>query len=137
MTNYHLAILKKPYLDAILAGKKQIESRFTNSKRVPFGKIQAGDEIFLKVSCGPVCAKAVVAGVKNYENLTPAKIAEIKQQYNSQILGDKEYWDSKKTSRFGILVWLKDIKAAKPVKINKNDLRAWVVLSKKQNFGLL
>ena len=28
MANYHLVILKKPYLDAILAGLKRIESRF-------------------------------------------------------------------------------------------------------------
>jgi len=32
MTNYHLVILKKPYLDAILAGRKRIESQLSKTK---------------------------------------------------------------------------------------------------------
>ena len=137
MTNYHLVILKRPYLDAILSGQKKIESRFTVTKRYAFGRVQAGDKLFLKASSGPVCATAIIAEVKNFQNLTPKQIIEIKQQYNRYILGDEEYWRSKMNCRFGFLAWLKDARAIKPVRICKKDWRAWVVLTEKEDFGLL
>lgn len=137
MPNYHLVILKKPYLDAILDGRKKIESRFGRVKTAAFGRVQQGDTLFLKVSSGPVCATAIVSAVKNFENLTPAQILEIKQQYNEHIVGDERYWRSKADCRFGFLVWLKDVQAVEPVRIRKRDWRAWVVLSEKEDFGLL
>jgi ASC-1-like (ASCH) protein len=137
MTSYHLVILKKPYLDAILSGQKSIESRFTRTKHHGFGRVLVGDKLFLKESSGPVCATAKVAVVKNFENLTPKRIVEIKQQYNHHIIGSDEYWRSKSDCRFGFLVWLGEVKSIKPVRINKKDWRAWVVLTEKENFGLL
>ena len=137
MTNYHLVILKKPLLDAILSGRKQIESRFTKTRRPAFGRVFAGDTLFLKVSSGPVCGMATVAAVKNFENLTPGRILEIKQQYNHYIGGSDEIWQSKMDSKFGFLVWLKDVRAIEPVRIHKKDWSAWVVLSEKENFSLL
>lgn len=136
MANYHLVILKKPYLDAILTGRKTIESRFTRTRRAAFGQVSVGDKLFLKVSSGPVCAAAAVQVVKNFENLTPKQIIEIKQQYNQQICGSDEYWQSKMDCKFGFLIWLEDIRPIKPVQINKKDWRAWVVLTEKENFGL-
>jgi ASC-1-like (ASCH) protein len=136
MANSHLVILKKPYLDAILAGQKRIESRFTKTKQYAFGRVLSGDKLFLKVSSGPVCATAAVAAVKNFQSLTPKQITEIKQQYNLYILGSDEYWRSKSDCRYGFLVWLKDVKSIEPVQICKKDWRAWVVLTEKENFGL-
>ena len=137
MANYHLVILKKPYLDAILEGHKQIESRLTKTRHGAFGRVLAGDTLFLKVSSGPVCARATVTAVKNFENLTPGQIIEIKQRYNHYIKGSDEYWDSKMDCRFGFLAWLGDIKPCEPVRIHKKDWRAWVVLTEKEDFGLL
>lgn len=137
MANYHLVILKKPYLDAILSGRKRIESRFSITRRYAFGRVLAGDRLFLKVSSGPVCGTATVAAVKNFENLTPRRILEIKQQYNHHIGGRDEIWQSKMDSKFGFLVWLKDVTSIEPVRISKKDWRAWVVLTEKENFGLL
>ena len=137
MANYHLVILKKPYLEAILGGRKRIESRFSKTKRPAFGRVLAGDKLFLKVSSGPVCAMATAAAVKNFENLTPEKILELKHQYNRDIGGTDELWQSKLDSRFGFLVWLKDVKPLEPVRIHKKDWRAWVILTEKENFGLL
>jgi len=47
-------ILKKPSLAAILDGRKQIESRFTRTRRAFRGRVEAGDRLFLKQSSGPV-----------------------------------------------------------------------------------
>ena len=137
MANNHLVILKKPYLEAILDGRKQIESRFAKTRRHAFGRVLPGDKLFLKASSGPVCATATAAAVKNFENLTPKQIVEIKQQYDRYIGGSNEYWQSKADCRFGFLVWLKEIKPIEPMRINKKDWRAWVVLTEKENFGLL
>jgi hypothetical protein len=41
------------------------------------------------------------------------------------------------SSRFGFLAWLTDVKPIEPVRIHKKDWRAWVVLTEKENFGLL
>jgi ASC-1-like (ASCH) protein len=137
MINYHLVILKKPYLDAVLVGQKRIESRFTKAKRYRFRRVLVGDKLFLKQSCGPVCATATAAAVKYFENLTPKQIIEIKQQYNHHIIGSDEYWGRKSYCRSGFLVWLGDVTSIEPVRINKKDWRAWVVLTEKENFGLL
>ncbi len=137
MPNYHLVILKKPYLDAILQGQKQIESRFTKTRHYFFGRIRPGDRLFLKVSSGPVCAIATVAAVKNFANLTPEKILQIKEEYNHDIKRSDQVWQSKSDCRFGVLVWLKDVAPINPRRIRKRDWRAWVVLTAKEDFGLL
>jgi len=137
MANYHLVILKKPYLEAILDGSKTIESRLTKTKRPHFRRVLPGDKLFLKVSSGPVCAVATAAAVKNFENLTPGQIIKLKQQYNHYIGGSERYWQSKADCRFGFLVWLEDIRPIEPVRIGKKDWRAWVILTEKENFGLL
>lgn len=137
MRNRHLVILKKPYLDAIIEGRKRIESRFTKARHPHFGQIYPGDEIFLKLSSGPVCATAQVAAVQRFEDLTPQKMAELKQLHNEQIAATEDYWQSKQHCRYGALIWLADVKQIDPIRINKRDWRAWVVLTEKENFGLL
>ena len=137
MANYHLAVLKKNYLEKILSGRKGIESRFTRSSRPPFRRVHIGDKIFFKISGGPVCATATAAAVKNFAELTPDKIAALKDQYNHQIAADDEYWQSRADCKYGVLVWLKDAQPIEPVRISKRDWRAWVVLTEKKNFGLL
>jgi hypothetical protein len=137
MANYHLVILKKPYLDMILQGRKRIELRLYKTKHPAFGRIFAGDKLFLKVSSGPVCATATVEKVKTFENLTPAKILDLKQRYNHDIGGGDGYWQSKMDCKYCLLVWLKDVKTIEPVRIHKKDWRAWVVLTEKKDFGLL
>jgi len=137
MANYHLVILKRPYLEAIIDGRKTVESRFAKTRREPFGQISKGDKLFLKESSGPVCAMATVSEVKSFDNLCPHQISRLKQQYNNLIGGSDEYWQSKADCRFGLLVWLENARAIEPVRINKKDWRAWVILKEKEDFGLL
>lgn len=137
MANYHLVILKKPYLEAILAGRKRIESRFSMTRGAHFGRVLPGDKLFLKESSGPVCATATAEAVKSFEGLTPSRIGDLKRQYNRDIGGSDEYWRAKAECSFGFLVWLKDVKRIEPVLISKKDWRAWVLLTEEQNYGLL
>jgi len=135
--NYHLVILKKPYLDLILTGAKTIESRLTKGKTAAFGRVQAGDTLFLKASGGPVSAKATVADVKYYPILTRSQIVEIKQQYGREIGGSDAVWETLMDRKCGFLVWLGDVRAIEPMRIEKKDWRAWVVLTEGKDFGLL
>ena len=137
MGRSHLVILRQPYLDKILAGRKRIESRFTRSRRAPFGNISVGDRLFLKVSSGPVCARAIVKKVLEFENLSPGKLKQLKARYNSLILGGEDYWAEKRASKYGVLVWLEGVEQIEPIRIEKRDWRAWVVLDKGEDFGLL
>jgi ASC-1-like (ASCH) protein len=134
--NQHLAILKKQYLDAILAGRKTIESRLYQTKQKWLEQVNAGDKIFLKASAGAVMATAIVDKVKYFEDLTAGQILEMQKQYNQQILGYEQYWQEKINSKFGILVWLKNVQPIPHQFIKKFDWRAWVVLTPKENFGL-
>lgn len=135
--NNHLVILNKRYLDAILDGRKRVESRFSKVRGAAFGRVFAGDRLFLKVVSGPVCGTARVAAVENFEGLTPRRMVEIRQKYNSHILGPDEYWRSRRDSKFGFLAWLEEIRRIEPVRISKKDWRAWAVLTENSDFGLL
>ena len=135
--SHHLVILKRPYLDAIVSGRKQIESRFWKTRRAPFGMVDVGDTLFLKASSGPVCATAKVGAVKRFEELDAVRLSEIKRRYNNEIGGSEQYWASKRHCRYGLLVWLKDVRAIPPMRIDKKDWRAWVVLTEREDFGLL
>jgi len=137
MAHYHLVFLKKPYLDMILEGRKRVELRLYKSKHPAFGRVFAGDKLFLKISSGPVCATATVKAVRSFENLTPERIMGLKQRYNHGIGGDDEHWHNKMDSKYCLLVWLKGVKAIEPVRIQKKDWRAWVLLTEKKDFGLL
>jgi ASC-1-like (ASCH) protein len=137
MRNNHLVILKKPYIDAILEGRKTVESRLTMTRRAYWRRILYGDRLFLKQSSGPVVATATVTKVRYYENLTEKQIGQIKSRYNQHISADDGYWRSRSRCRWGALVWLGDVKCIEPVWVKKKDWRAWVVLSEKENFGLL
>jgi hypothetical protein len=136
MSKSHLVILKKLYLDKILNGSKTIELRLLKAAFAPFGHIATGDRLFLKESSGPVCAVAQVSAFAEFGNLTPAKIRQLKTEFNNLIGGDDEYWKLKSDCKFAVLVWMKKVKNINPVRIDKNDLRAWVVLTEKENFGL-
>ena len=136
MPNTHLVILKKQYLDAIIDGRKTVESRLLKRNSPPFGRVGPGDKLFFKQSSGPVRATATAAAVKSFENLTPAKIAEIKSKYNKYILGNDEYWAGKADSAYCILIRIESVEQIAPVWIEKKDWRAWVVLTKEKNFGL-
>lgn len=137
MANFHLVILKKYYLDKILDGSKQIEMRLTRYAGPPFNSVCSGDTLFLKESSGPVCAVAQVSAVEQVINLNPAKIAQLKAQYNHLILGSDEFWTLKSDCKFAVLCRLKNVRTISPIRIYKKDWRAWVVLKEPNDFGLI
>jgi ASC-1-like (ASCH) protein len=137
MANSHLVILKRPYLQAILSGRKSIESRFMKIKRVPYAKVSAGDRLFFKESGGKVCGTGKAGKVMQFKGLTDQRIIQLKRKYNQRICGADSYWEQQKDCRWGVLVWLKEVRAIEPIRIDKKDWRGWAVLTKGRDFGLL
>lgn len=114
----HVAIMKKSlgFLPKIISGEKTIESRFYNSKRAPWGRVQSGDRIFFKNSGESVTVVAEVSKVL-YEN--PDK-------YISLICLEKL-----PEKKYPILIFLKDVKLIKPFNVSKKGfgaMTAWITV---------
>lgn len=127
----HLAILHKRYLDAILEGRKTIESRLSSTRRAPFGCVRAGDVVYFKESGGPVRALARVTRVRSTSDLTPERIDSLRREHGGAIGAGRAYWASKQTSRYATLVWLKGAAAlgeeASAIPVPRSMGHAWFV----------
>lgn len=125
----HVAILKRPYARAILAGTKTVESRLTRTAMPPFGQIEPGQRLYIKVSAGPFVAVARAGRVASYEGLTPARVEQLRRRYQPSVGGDDDYWRTKRDSRFALFVTLADVE---PIDVGPAyrliHMRAWHVL---------
>ena len=124
----HIAIFVGTAIDDILSGKKTIESRFSISRVLPYGEVSKDDIIFLKKSGGDIIGQAIADNVLYYDNLTKNSVEILKKEYADQILATNSYWESKKNSKFGTLIFLKKPKRfAFSVKFKKKDRRPWIL----------
>lgn len=125
----HVAILKPGYIDAILDGRKTIESRLTRTKQTPYGQVVTGERVYLKASGGPFMATAIAGGVMNFEGLDPAGVKQLRTQYGGPICGDEAYWKAKRDSRSATLIELTEVR---PISIGPPykpaHMKAWYVL---------
>lgn len=128
----HVAILKPGYIQAILRGRKTIESRLTKTAQPPHGKVSTGERLFLKASGGPFMATAIAGEVLTFDNLNPGAIDKLRHRYGQQIGGDEAYWQIKRDSRFATLVELNEVE---PIDIGPAYrvayMKAWYVLDER------
>ena len=124
----HIAILRQPFFDMVLAGEKTIESRWGMNRGAPYGKISVGDEILLKETGKYVTAIAKAKRVEFFE-LTPEKVEEIRIKYGKAIGADKfEDWQSTLQKKYCTLIWLEDVKRIEPLKVPRSNGAGWIVL---------
>lgn len=132
----HLAILKAPYLRLIVEGIKTIECRLTRTPKAPFNRINKGDKVYLKKSSGPVLAVAQAGKVISRQINGPEDIKAIRKEYGEEIMAQEEFWESRRACRYCTLIFLKNVQTlAEPFRIDKHDMRGWVVLDGKQGFN--
>lgn len=131
----HLAIMNRPVIEAILAGKKTVESRFSKHKIPPLGVIAVGDLVYIKPPGQEMVGQFRVKKVIEYQGLTPEDVERIFKEYKKVIgWGKKEeeerYFQEKRSSKFGTLVFISESERfiTPPVKIKKSDQRGWMVL---------
>lgn len=126
----HLAIFKGNAGEKILLGQKTIESRFSKVKNAPFGVISSGDLVYIKPSGKDIIGQFRVKKVFFFDNFDLRDLRDFRERYGKQLAVDEGYWEKKKNSRYGILIFIGDCTRfiTSPVKIKKSDLRGWVVL---------
>ena len=98
----HLADFRQFFLDLILAGKKTIESRFSQKKIAPYGQISKGDLI---------------------------KMKEIKIKYGKEMVADAGslFWKKRSKAKFATLIFIEKVERCK-IPFSKKDRRSWIVL---------
>jgi ASC-1-like (ASCH) protein len=131
----HLAIMKPAWklLPKILSGEKTIESRWYQTKRVPWNKIEAGDTVFFKNSGEPVTVRAKVQRVLQFDNLNPAKIKSLLKEYGQQDGIEPEkipaFFKLFKNKRYCLLIFLEKPMRVAPFEIDKTGfgaMTAWL-----------
>lgn len=105
----HVAVVKTPYLLAIMDGRKTIESRLMKTRREPFERVFAGDVVYFRPPGGVYAARAVVRRAEHVAGLTPTLVTALKREHNRGIMGPAEYWAAKRDARYATLLWLHEV----------------------------
>ncbi|MCL4367521.1 hypothetical protein M1563_05135 [Patescibacteria group bacterium] len=131
----HLAIMDRITIEAILAGIKTIETRFSQHKIVPFGQVGVGDIIYMKPPGEEVIGQFQAKKVISYAGMTQFDVEKIWSDYGQEIsVGqanlDQKYQQGKLTSKYGTLIFITQSERfiTSPIKIKKRDLRGWMIL---------
>lgn len=124
----HVAILKRPYLDLILAGRKTIESRITKTAQPPYRAVEPGERVFLKYSGGAFAGIAVAGRVDCFEGLTPERLEQLRRRYDDRVLGGRDYWKTLDDCRYATFVELRGVEPFDTGPTYTKSLRAWHVL---------
>lgn len=122
----HLGVFVEPFLEAILDGRKTIESRFALRRCPPFDRVHAGDLILLKRSGGPIVGIAL-AGKARYYALDAKKLGVIRKRFASQLYAeDDAFWRARAEKRFATLIEIEQVAEIDLMAVEKRDRRGWV-----------
>jgi hypothetical protein len=124
----HVAILKRPYVEDVLAGTKTVESRMMKVRCPPFGQVRVGERLYLKVSAGPFRAIARAAAVHDFSDLTPEDMRELEARFRPRVGGDDAYWQSKRSSRCATFIELDGVEPIDVGPAYTKSMQAWHVL---------
>lgn len=127
----HVAIVHAWVAEAILEGRKTIESRFGKDRRPPFGRLSRGDTIYFRVAGGGYAAKCRVKRVESHQYATPDLVADIEARHREHIGGDDRYWSAARRARCITLAHLHRVEAideGPDLDRQRGDRRAWFVI---------
>ncbi|MEM6750234.1 MAG: ASCH domain-containing protein [Planctomycetota bacterium] len=125
----HVAILRPPYPGLILDGVKTIESRLSKQPVEPFGKVRAGDRLFLMESGGAFFATALAGRVWTEGDAPPSRIDELARTFDDRVCGGADYWRAKREARFVTLIAMRNVEPwSHGPDFARRYLKAWYVL---------
>lgn len=125
----HIAIVSRSVAAALVNGTKRVETRFYRQRRIPFGRVRAGDIVHFKISGGDVIGSSQVAAIEELTELTPARIAGLQRTYGRQVRAPATYWAACRNSRYGLLIWLGPLAPAPDrLAVPRQFGGAWMVL---------
>ena len=129
----HLCVLREPYVTFILDGRKTIESRFQNTKALPFQKVASGDILFLKRFGGSLRG-LVLAGCTQYHGpMEDGEAETLLRKHRTALAIGESFISEKKNSKYASLLSILDRTATDHIPCTKADERAWVVLVHRQS----
>lgn len=125
----HVAVFQEPFLTWVLEGKKQVESRFSRNKVVPYGVVQTGDAVVLKQVAGPVLGICHIGSTSSYR-LDPRTWKFIREEFAELLCAPgEEFWSAREGARFATLMFLEEARSLPNIEYPKSDRRGWLVES--------
>jgi len=125
----HVGVFVQPYLDLILKHQKTMESRFSKFRVAPFGRIKAGDVLFIKEKAGPLRAIAEVSKARFLGPFKPGEALKTMLDLKNELLLEYSFMQSKSRSIYSTLINFGLICPMTPIAFAKKDRRPWVILS--------
>ena len=125
---HHLMIVKPRYIEPIITGRKTIECRLSRTLKPPFGCVERGDTLWLKASGGPIVATIRARRVSYVHPVTPDALDAILDQYGPSILAAPLFFENNRSARYGTIIHLSHVRHVQPIRIAKQDRRAWLRL---------
>lgn len=142
---HHLVILYPHWIELILDGSKTIGCWFTKVRCAPYGKVHAGDIVYMKERIGLVKGQFTVVEVETFDTITSVDVLDIYANYGQQIFGMRHFsekWDEfyksgllveelKKWDRsnYATLIHVTDVIAYEnPFTYKQNGRSAWLLL---------
>ena len=110
-------------LENLLSGQKTMIIRGATGRKLPHGRVQAGDVLYFinNNAEGPVRAKAVVSAAIHSEKMTEADSHALVQQYQPKLcLTEKQLarWAGK---RYLVLIEVAGVESVSPFAIDKSN----------------
>ena len=125
----HLAVFAPEAIEKIFSGVKKVEGRFSQVRIPPFGKVSAGDTVFIKKPGEKIVGQFLVDRVVYFDHPTKEEIEQVKRKYGSGMALPKIFWLDKEKINYITLMFIKSVtKFIVEPQIPKRDLRPWVVL---------
>lgn len=114
---------KEKEMEALIAGTKTMIIRGAAGRKLPFGRVNAGDTLYFigNDGEGKVKAKADVTGVYNSDKMSEDEsVALVEKNQDKLKLTDKQFkrWAGK---RYIVLVEVGNVKAIEPFGIDKSS----------------
>jgi len=121
----HIAIMHDGPLDALLDGRKTIESRWSVRRSAPYGRVHSGDTIYFKRSGGLVEAYAPVRDVVTFDNLNEVSAERVLRQHyqklGASVASLRDYAQGKK---YCTLIFLEKAHKTTPFAIDRAGFAA-------------
>jgi len=130
---YNRTIFHTDYIQMMLSGDKSTEIKLGYRRVAPFGKLTAGDYMYIKEASGPVVGRVLIPEVKDYV-LDPGspELLEILPRIQETVgLRDAEHahamFEKNQYKRYATVFSLaKPEQLEHPVRIYKNNMSTWI-----------
>ncbi len=126
MGRLHVAVMTEPYFSLVLAGKKTMESRFSQRKIAPWGKVAAGDTVILKKSGGGYAGIFEAGSVQFLQPKNRTDVLAIRAAWNDRLCIEDGFWQAKADSRYVTLIGIINLCSFEKFFLPCSNRQAWI-----------